>query len=434
MGFFKPHLNAIRSKLSRLSQSSTVQGFVWLLSAKFLKIFLQAFYFIFLARALHPEHYGMFVAITALVNLTLPFASWGSSQLLVKNVSRNKSLIREYWGNSLFISSCGGIAILLVIVLLQPIVLSKVNMPAAIALIAVSDLVLGRFTDVSFKALACFDKLDLAAHISTVQTGARVLAAAWLNFLVVSPSILNWSVLYFISGIVPAVFSTVLLYRIFGSPTLKLSLMKPEAREGFYFAVDMSARTVCNDLDKTMLAQLSTLNATGLYGLGYRVIGVATSPILTILTISYSKFFEQGEAGIRGSLKVARRFAPIAIAYSAAMSLLICLFAPAIPKILGPEYEAAIGVIRWLSPVVVLSTIQFFSADTLTGAGLQGARTALQVSIGLLNGILNFWLIPLYSWRGAVWSTLISEGLLVIILFCLIGFFYRRQQQDSQPI
>lgn len=434
MGFFRPYLNAIRSKLSRLSRSSTVQGFAWLLSAKFLKIFLQALYFIFLARALHPEHYGMFVAVTALVSLTLPFASWGSSQILVKHVSRDRSLIREYWGNSLFISSCGGIVILLLIVLLQPIVLAKVNMPAAIALIAVSDLVLARFVDVTFKALACFDKLDLAAHISTVQTGARVLAAAWLNFLVVSPSILDWSVLYFISGIVPAVFSTVLLYRLFGGPKLQLDLMKSETREGFYFAVDMSARTVCNDLDKTMLAQFSTLGATGLYGLGYRVISVATSPIMTIMTITYSRFFEQGEAGIQGSLKVARRFAPIAVGYSALMSLLLCLFAPVIPKILGPEYEAAIGVIRWLSPVIVLSTIQYFSADTLTGAGLQGARTALQVTIGVLNGLLNFWLIPLYSWKGAVWATLISEGLLVIILFSLIAFFYRRQQQASPSI
>jgi O-antigen/teichoic acid export membrane protein len=35
----------------------------------------------------------------------------------------------------------------------------------------------------------------------------------------------------------------------------------------------------------------------------------------------------------------------------------------------------------------------------------------------LFNILLNLWLIPAYSWRGAAWSSLASDGLLA----CAVG-------------
>ena len=50
----------------------------------------------------------------------------------------------------------------------------------------------------------------------------------------------------------------------------------------------------------------------------------------------------------------------------------------------------------------------------MTGADFQGFRSCIQVVVALLNVCLNLWLIPGYSWRGAAWASLVSDGLLVL--------------------
>ena len=67
-----------------------------------LKIIVQAGYFILIARALGPAEYGAFVGTVALIALVAPFGSLGAGNLLVQNVSRNRELFAEYWGNALF--------------------------------------------------------------------------------------------------------------------------------------------------------------------------------------------------------------------------------------------------------------------------------------------------------------------------------------------
>jgi O-antigen/teichoic acid export membrane protein len=45
----------------------------------------------------------------------------------------------------------------------------------------------------------------------------------------------------------------------------------------------------------------------------------------------------------------------------------------------------------------------------------------------LLNLVLNLLWIPVYGWMGAVWSSLVSDGGLVVLLFILIYFLNKKQ-------
>ena len=56
----------------------------------------------------------------------------------------------------------------------------------------------------------------------------------------------------------------------------------------------------------------------------------------------------------------------------------------------------------------------------LSGAGHQGRRALVQLGIVGINVLLNLWLIPAYSWRGAAWASLISDGALVLGLWVAI--------------
>ena len=111
------------------------------------------------------------------------------------------------------------------------------------------------------------------------------------------------------------------------------------------------------------------------------------------------------------------------------------LFAGVVPYVLGSEYARTTEVLRWLSPLPVLKSIHYFLSDTLTGAGHQGLRSAIQTGVAIFNVLINFWLIPSYSWRGAAWSSIASDALLALSVGTAVFILSRRSQRLvlSQP-
>ena len=72
----------------------------------------------------------------------------------------------------------------------------------------------------------------------------------------------------------------------------------------------------------------------------------------------------------------------------------------------------------WLALLPFLKTIHSLLADTLTGSGHQRRRTLIQIVAAGFNVLVNLWLIPAYSWRGAAWSSLATDTLLAVLM-CL---------------
>jgi O-antigen/teichoic acid export membrane protein len=72
--------------------------------------------------------------------------------------------------------------------------------------------------------------------------------------------------------------------------------------------------------------------------------------------------------------------------------------------------------------------VHFFLSDALSGAGHQGLRSAIQIGVALFNVLINFWLIPAYSWRGAAWSSIASDALLALGIGTAVLVLSRRAQ------
>jgi O-antigen/teichoic acid export membrane protein len=146
-----------------------------------------------------------------------------------------------------------------------------------------------------------------------------------------------------------------------------------------------------------------------------------------LLWAAYPSFFRHGQSGIAASTKYARKLIPRACVYGFLACIALFIGAPLLPKLLGAEYTRTTTALRWLSPLPLLKTLHYFVADSLTGAGLQGLRTAVQVCIAVFNILLNLWLIPVYSWRGAAWSSLASDGTLAISLWIVVIWMGRQE-------
>jgi O-antigen/teichoic acid export membrane protein len=426
------HLQNLKSQIHRFSQKPIVKGALWLLVGKGLRLVLQATYFVIIARTLGVERYGEFVGITALASIVSPFVGFGTDILLLKNVAKDRSLFREYWGNSLLMILLTGFGLIGLLALISHEILPRSISPLSILLVAVSDLIFGSITNVAGRAFQAVDKLNLSAQISIFIMFAKVIAAFSLVHFFPDPNTLEWIWLYLVSSLISAILAAILVYHFLGTPKLALSRIKAEFREGIYFSISNSAYTIYNDIDKTMLARLSTLEATGIYAAAYRLIDVVFIPVISIAGAAYADFFRKGKDGIAATLIFAKPLVAITSSYSVVAGMGLLLLSPIVPHILGNEYINVVEALRWLAPIPLFRSMQHFGGDILSGTGFQGLRSSLEVITAFFNIGINFWLIPLYSWQGAAWASLASDGLLMMMLWSMVGFLYYQQKSKLQ--
>lgn len=403
-----------------MTDKALAKNTTWAFLGYGIRQLLRGVYFLIIPRFLGAEQYGAFLGVTSLIAILAPFATLGIGNILVKNVARDREVFAEYWGNSLFLSLVSGVVLIAVGAFAARALLPASISWTLILLVAVSDLLFIRVLDNACLAFQAFDMLGRNATLNVTASVVRLLAAVALVLMFRHSDALLWGVFYLISSVIVCAISIVWVQRSLGSPRLALRRLRPEMAEGFYFSLSLSAQTIYNDIDKTMVASLSTLSAAGIYGAAYRIIDTAFLPVRSLLGATYASFFRHGAKGVQASTQYAKKLLPRPMAYSVAATALLYFGAPLVPHFLGAEYRPAVDAIRWLSALPILKTIHSFIADSLTGAGLQGTRTAVQVVVGIVNVALNFWLIPLYSWRGAAWASLATDALLAVGLWLVL--------------
>jgi O-antigen/teichoic acid export membrane protein len=399
--------------LSFVKKSVLARNTAWMVLGRGVGLIIQAAYFIEIARSLGVSNYGAFISVVALVGIVWPFASVGGSNLLIKNVSRDKSSFGVYWGRALATTAAFGSLLTLGVLLLSRFVLPAQIPLLLVALVAASDILALNVVTIASQAFQAFERLDWTAGLGVLMIGSRLLGAVVLIAVYPHPSALQWGYSYFCSTATVAVVSSLIASKKLGWPKLNWRRPPAELREGFWFSTSQSAQTIYNDIDKTMLARLGTLDATGIYGAAYRLIDVSFVPVSALLYSAYPNFFRAGADGIGSSLRYAKPLILRALGYSAVVCAGILLCAGWVPYVLGPEYFRIVEALRWLAVLPMLKAVHYFLADTLTGAGYQGVRTFIQAGVGAFNVLINLWLIPAYSWRGAAWASIASDALLL---------------------
>jgi O-antigen/teichoic acid export membrane protein len=423
----------IKQHILQLLQKSLVQDSIWMLLGQGIGVFTQAAYFILVARTLDIASYGAFIGVAAVASIIFPFVGLGSANVLVKNVSKARDQFGEQWGNTLLI--CVGTSIpAILIILAVSSFLFPANLPlAAIALLLIADLIGLRLLDTASSAFVAVFQVKRAAQIKMLYNFSKLAAAIILVVFFKNPTILIWSILYCISSLLPTIIALLIIHYSLEKPIPNLLKFKPELTQGLLFSVDTSAENISSNVDKAMLANLAGLQIAGAYGAGYRFIDICYYIIFAISGATYARFFKHGASGITGSFGFAKKLLPIAGLYGIITSSSLFLLAPFIvPLMLGQEYLASVEILQWLAPIHLISYIQLLAADVLTGAGFQGYRSAIQVTSAVLNLVLNLWLIPLFSWKGAASATLTSETFKTLAFWLVIAFLYRRQSVASK--
>jgi O-antigen/teichoic acid export membrane protein len=422
----------MKNWITKYRANQLANNTAWMLLGQGLCLFIQAAYFVIIARSLGVQQYGAFIAAAAFVQILSPFVGFGGGNLLVKNVAQDKKLFAVYWGNLLFMTLTSGLAATAFVIAVARLVLPPSIPLLVIVLVSLADLIFSRLVECAAFAFQAIERLDVTAQLKIWAALTRLMGIALLAAILRHPDARHWSFVYLLTTIIGATLGLVWVHIRIGRPRLLLGAIRGEFIQGLYFSASLSAQNIYNDIDKTMLARMATLDAVGIYAVAYRIIDIAFIPVRSLLYSAYAGFFRAGQDGISGTIRYMRRLLPKSACYSFLAFLGLILGAPIVRYLFGSEYARTVEALRWLAVLPLLKTVHYFLADTLTCSGHQGCRALIQGMVAGFNVVINLWIIPLYSWRGAAWSSVASDTLLAASMYLAVLVMSRASKQPKR--
>jgi len=390
--------------------------------ANFLRLLLQAIYFVAIARTLESRQYGEFVAISAVVGILTPFSGLGSPIVLLKSVSRDRGLLKTYWGNGLFLILVSGSLFSLLVVAIGPAFFG-IQLIVPIACISISELILCRIVELASFAFNALGRMKETALLNIYISLSRLICIIFLAHVKVRPTVEDWCIAVLCGSTVCAIYSFWKVARV-ERAGVSMARLKQELAESTFFAVGNSAATFYNDIDKSMLARLADLSSAGIYGAAYRIIDVSMAPIRAMTACSYAEFFRRGVNGPASVLAYARKLSKRAALFGIFIYVILTVSAPVLPLVLGSSFRDSVQALRWLAIIPLLRAFHLFLGDALSGCGHNRSRIAVQVIVAVSNIGLNFLFIQRWGWRGAAWSSILCDSLLLcgfVLAFAVIN-------------
>ncbi|TCK75800.1 flippase [Acidipila rosea] len=423
-------MNKLKQEISKLKSSSLARNAGWMFAGQGVGFILQALYFILIARLLGTVEYGIYAGAFALVAIAGTYSTLGSGTLFLRYVSNEPGKFSLYWGNILVVTSSVSVAMVLILHFIAPHLINPAS-AAIVLLVAIANCFCMQLSTCCGQVFQAFEKLRITAILNLLTNLVRLIAAAGMLFSLHHATAKQWAIASLCVSALAAGTAVITVTIKFGRPTFAPKLFFSGAGEGLGYSFALSTTSAYNDLDKTMLSHYGMNAANGIYSMAYRVVDIATVPVYSIRDAAMPRLFRSGTEGIEKGAALATRLLYRSLALSAVSAIVMFVTAPIIPHIVGHGFAESVIALRWLCLIPVLRSVHQMTGCALTGAGLQRYRTAAQLSAVAINLGLNLWLIPIYGWRGAAWSSLATDFSLGLFNWSILRLLCRASRKTN---
>jgi O-antigen/teichoic acid export membrane protein len=408
-----------RRELRKIASSALARNAGWMVVGQGGGFLLQAAYFVLIARLLGAYEYGVYAGAFALTGILGQYSTMGSGTLFLRYVTADAAKAPVYWGNILAMTTAVSVATIIALALLSGLLLSG-GSRSILMLAAVANCFCNQLTSCAARVFQTYERMRTTAGLTLGTNLARTLAAGAMLFFagrgVNHATAYQWSIAMAVVSTMAAVAAIVMVTMKVGWPRFSPMQMRKDLLEGFEFSFATSTSSAYNDIDKAMLGHYGMNLANGVYTMAYRVIDVATIPVLAVREAAMPRFFRNGGTNIRASMSLAvsllKRTLPMAIL----AAIGVFAFAPLVPHLVGGGFAASVSAFR---------SVHHMAGSAITGSGRQKYRTASQVIAAGFNFGVNLYLIPRYGWLGAAWSSLMTDGLLAAVNCGTLGLLCR---------
>ncbi|MCX9011125.1 MAG: flippase [Candidatus Methanoperedens sp.] len=388
---------------------------------------------IFMTRYLGGEGYGEYAYILAFVGFFSIFIDMGIDTILVRETSIDSSRIGKLVGNVIIMKFF--LSIIIFIVALTGAYLLDVSRSKFTGIAIVAVILLFEAYKVP---LDSYFRINLKMQYSSLATvvGSVVFATAVLLVIYLKGNIMHFLAAYALSYIVDFIVTL----------SLSLKFVKPELGidAGLWKQIIRSAIPVgladifivtYGKLGILMLAWMQNDAAVGYYaapsGLIYKLDIIPWALTISLLPV-FSQYYDKNKSKWERANQLNFKYL---LVVSLPLAVFISLFSGRIiDLIFGGKFSASalvLSILIW-SKVFVFLNYQLIRA--IVSAGRQGLFTLAAGIMVVLNIVLNFLLIPGYSYIGASYAILFTEAFGTILLFYFLSSSTRMPMQVSMYI
>lgn len=361
------------------------------------------------ARSLETSEYGIIDLITVTVSLLLPIFALNIHEAVLRFLLSKKEDPRLILGIGFQVTILGFIIVCLV----SPLILSFLNLNEYYIFFVLSYLI------TSLKNLLLYyargvEKVKLIIKLSILDT-ITLLSFNLILLYVYRLGIEGYYISLILSGTLIIILYTVLLKidlsYLFKKPSV--ALRKRMFNYSFPMIPNSLSWWVSNTSDKYILNYFSGVSITGIYSMAYKVpslLNTITSIFMQAWQISSVEEFEKGRT--ESFSKVYRTLFSINILVCSAL----IIFAKPISLIMfGDTFKEAFYFVPILLVAYFFNGLASYLGTIYTSAMLTSFLFYSTAYGGILNIILNIFLIPSYGAYGASFATLSSYMLIWII-------------------
>ena len=398
-----------------------------LLATNIIGRILSFFYIMYTARYLGVEGFGILSFALAFTGIFGVFTDLGLGQLTIREVARDKSLAGKYLANIsvmkvILVTVTFGLITFTINLLGYPGEMIKVVY--LIALFVIFESFIEMFNSI-FQAFEKMEYQSVGQILNSVLILAGAIFAIKHNF-----SVIGFAFLYFIASFIVLGYSLIILKWRFSNPfsaslvwaprkiETDWSLWKSIIKKALPFGLTAIFTTIYFKIDTVMLSLMKGNAVVGWYNAAYRLIFVLmlipTAVVGSVFPV-ISRLYISSKDSIRLTFEISFKYLlivglPIAVGTSILADKIILL-------IYGKEFVYSIIALQILIWVAFLMFLTYLLGNTLGAIDKQ--RKVLEVTgIGaMVNVVLNLLLIPRFSYIGASVTTVVTEGIVFVLLF-----------------
>lgn len=379
---------------------------------------------IYLARYLGVEEFGKYNFVFAYLAFFGIITDLGLADILVREMSRDVKSIPKMIGNAHVIK----LILSVVAVLLSILVINIMDYPAdTTKYIYVASIML-LFQSFSDNYRSFFQTTLKMEYEVTAKLIVKVLSAAIVLYLIVTQGTL-FQIIALLT--IAELLRTILNYiyaRKFVRARFEISfkLWKQLFKESLPIALSSVFLIIYHRIDVLMLSMMIKGGAgdiaIGLYSAAYKLsepLGMVPYAIIISLFPIMSKLFKDSKEELIRSYEIGLKFIivmmlPIAVGTTLIADKIIQL-------IYDPSYIGSIPALQILIWALLIGSVNYLLVVLLTSIDKQRLSTISMGFCVIANILMNYILIPLYSYKGASLATVVTECILFVMTFYFVS-------------
>lgn len=399
-----------------MSQTKTIfKNMSWLFISQVITSICGFIWTILMARYLGVAKYGIFGFAVSLTGILCILFDFGIGMYSVRHIATDYDSAPKYLGNAIplkgLFSIFGFIVILIVLILMR-----CDELTITVTMLFTIEQIIKKFVELMNAVFQAFEEGKFQGISNTLL---NILLLIFILITIYTDlGLYGIAISYIIANILALIYCYYVLIKHLTTPCYELDkeFCKMITLAALPFAATAILSSIYYSIDMVMLTNMVGNYATGIYNATYKLISVLTlfySVYTAVIFPVMSRFYKNNESLLLISFEKSIKYLMLIIIPLAVATVFYSK--DVMQLIYGHSYDGGSTVLSILIWTVCLLFISGACNTLLNASHKEVSVTKIYAIAAVFNVILNFIMIPHFSYDGAAITTVLSDILIVCI-------------------